>query len=327
MARKRQGNIELLRIVIMFMILVLHANFVTWGKPENSFSAIGLSRNILESLTIIPVNIFVIITGYFGTNLKLRRICSLIFQCFFCVVPISILFIATGIFTPTNKTELIKVYNFLSGYWFIVAYIGLLLFTPILNAAIESFNKKYFLLLIVLLYLFYGIGDYIHINSTAITTNGGYSALWFVILYLTGAYIKRFPIIISKYLCVVIYVVSAISCAVFSIPISFLGISYNNPFVVIASISFFLFFIIGVKNNNKATFWIASSTTMVYLLNSHPIVIKFYKDCFYNFYQKYSLIGFLSVSLLFCIVFFIIAILYDKIRIFLWKHIDSLIFK
>ena len=39
--KRRDSNIELLRIIIMFMILLLHANFLAFDRPEGySFGAL-----------------------------------------------------------------------------------------------------------------------------------------------------------------------------------------------------------------------------------------------------------------------------------------------
>ena len=64
----RNSNIELLRIILMFMVILLHFNNSEMGgafnyaenKPLNSFILY-----FLESLSICAVNCFMIISGYF----------------------------------------------------------------------------------------------------------------------------------------------------------------------------------------------------------------------------------------------------------------------
>lgn len=321
---KRQGNIEFLRIIIMFMILVLHANHATFGVPDKPLSLIGITRNFLEALTIVPVNIFVLITGFFGIDFKSQKIFSLLFQCFFAVVPISLILWACDLWKPESIIELVRGFNFIN-YWFIIAYIGLLFFVPILNVAIKSFSKHQLMTLVIILYLFFGIGDYIHLQSTAITTNGGYSALWFLIIYLIGAYIRLYGLPkIGRVMWLCLYFGSVIGLTFISMPISILGISYDNPFTLLASISLFMFFH-SLSINSKMVLWTASGTTMVYLLNTHPILFSKFKETIIFFYSQNNLLSFLAYALGYLILFFFISIFYDKLREIVWRRIKILI--
>ena len=54
MAKERKSNIELLRVIVMFMILLLHANITTFGWPEGDTLTV-VSRLSMESVTIIAV--------------------------------------------------------------------------------------------------------------------------------------------------------------------------------------------------------------------------------------------------------------------------------
>lgn len=71
----RQSNIEVLRIVAMFMILLWHA----WGHyeinlPQYPFKIIV---SILTPLINIHVDIFVLISGYFGLKMRFKSIFTL----------------------------------------------------------------------------------------------------------------------------------------------------------------------------------------------------------------------------------------------------------
>ena len=58
MARERQSNIELLRVIVMYMILLLHANFLLFGWPQGN-NVVSLFRFTAQSVTIVAVNVFV----------------------------------------------------------------------------------------------------------------------------------------------------------------------------------------------------------------------------------------------------------------------------
>lgn len=88
----RVSNIELLRIVAMFMVLLFHANM--WSL-ECCYNEVGLLNdfnaniqslfniNLESGITCICVNLFVIISGFFGIKLNLKKIKAFVFQCVF----------------------------------------------------------------------------------------------------------------------------------------------------------------------------------------------------------------------------------------------------
>lgn len=70
MKEERQSNMELLRIIAMFMILVIHANLISIPRPEIAKSfylppPISM-RYLIESLGIVGVNLFVLISDFFS---------------------------------------------------------------------------------------------------------------------------------------------------------------------------------------------------------------------------------------------------------------------
>ena len=153
MAPKRQSNIELLRIVVMYMILLLHANFLIFSRPRG-FEVSFFFRMGAESMTIIAVNVFVLITGYFGTTLRLTKIANLCFQVLFAVVPVTLLMLAFNLVEFNSINDIAHGFCFWN-YWFINAYIGLVFLSPILNMAVKNFTRhQYKVLLIGLFVLF-----------------------------------------------------------------------------------------------------------------------------------------------------------------------------
>ena len=240
MEKIRNSNIELLRIIIMFLILVLHANFKAFDVP-NDCSVISLGRSFLESICIVSVNIFVIITGYFGTSFKIKKIGALVFQCFFAVVPISIAIYFTHIYGYESTKELILSFNFL-GYWFILAYVALLSLTPFLEDSIKSFTSEELLKSIVIAYIIIGLLCVIP-QFDKFGVDGGYSAIWFIILYLIGGYIRKTSINLSiKKLVAILFLALSIE-SLLLLKFGFVGGTYNNPLILVSSICVFLLFL------------------------------------------------------------------------------------
>ncbi len=76
--KQRLVSFELLRIFAMLMVLGLHANFAALHVPDAysilTFSGIG--RVLCQSLCIVAVNVFVMISGWFGIKPSMRGFCN-----------------------------------------------------------------------------------------------------------------------------------------------------------------------------------------------------------------------------------------------------------
>jgi len=297
------------------MILLLHANFLAFGNPED-YSLKSFSRCFAEAFTLTPVNIFVLITGFFGTHFSIKKASNLIFQVIFCVVPISLILATCGIIDYD--------YHFFvfHKYWFINAYIALLVITPVLNAAVKAFSQKEFKTCLISFYIIIIIVNYTGLRGIPI--NEGYSTLWFIFLYLLGRYIKKYqPTFTTKQLIAIIL----ICCLCNSIIIFTLHYcDYINPFIVIQSVGTLLLFTkCEIKSNVINT--VAASTTMVYLINLHPALWGMIQKALWSFYLNYNTFIFLLYTVLFCVAIFVFAIVYDKLRLLVWKKIELLLSK
>ena len=71
----RQSNIEILRIVAMILIVLHH--LCIYGIKG------GMTIEVIDSITIIGVNIFLLISGYFSIKLKWHSLVNLILLCLF----------------------------------------------------------------------------------------------------------------------------------------------------------------------------------------------------------------------------------------------------
>lgn len=307
----RDSNVELLRIIIMFLILLLHANFLVFGKPLD-YSFKSFTRSFAEAFTLTPVNIFILITGYFGTSFSLKKVMSLVYQVIFCVVPISLILYALGFISLEYH------YFACHKYWFINAYIGLLVIVPLLNISIEKFTQKQFKSLLITFYIIALIGALIGLQGIEIA--GGYSLLWFIFLYLLGRYVKFYPPQLSKKQ---LFLFILFSCLLEALIIFSLRAYYDyvEPFIVIQSVCTLLLFT-KFKIRKKWINYIGSSTTMVYLVNLHPALWQFENNLLLTLNQQFRIPIFLLYTFLLCMAVFIFAIFYDKIRRYTWNIVN-----
>lgn len=100
MKKERQSNFELLRIISMFMVLILHADFWAIGGPTaeeiTGTPASSVTRVVLEAMAICSVNVFVMISGWFGIRSSLKGFCNFVFQCLYFLVGIYAVMLLTG---------------------------------------------------------------------------------------------------------------------------------------------------------------------------------------------------------------------------------------
>ena len=143
----RNSSIELYRILATFAVLIVHFNgwFVgDWPLPDYDISNPTLFRTgqmVLEALSIICVNMFVIISGYFGIKLKLSSIIKLYIYLALIYVPLYLVrFVSTHEFILSDFLEKCFVISY-AGY-FIQCYFMLMILSPVLNAFIDKNGKN-----------------------------------------------------------------------------------------------------------------------------------------------------------------------------------------
>ena len=77
-ATVRQSNIELLRIVAMMLVLIVHADFLALGAPDAlALKALPVESGLrvwLQGFALVCVDVFVMISGYFGIRPSVRGV-------------------------------------------------------------------------------------------------------------------------------------------------------------------------------------------------------------------------------------------------------------
>ncbi len=199
--KKRIVSIELLRMLAMMMVVTLHYLDKGGVLPEltgevgiNGYAAWGM-----ESLSIVAVNVYMLISGYFlvESGYKPGRLVELLCQVLFYTLLIPVVLLATGVLEPGY----FNVYHILRDvlpvqmeqYWFITAYVIMYLFSPVLGAAAKAMSKEQLKGTIVSLLLFFSASKTILPVELAIDKAGN-DALWFFCVFLTAAYIRLYGV-------------------------------------------------------------------------------------------------------------------------------------
>ena len=200
-----------------------------------------------------------------------------------------------------------------------------------LNAFVESCDKKQFKTLLICFYVFQTIYAFVFWNGAPYLQNG-YSALSFMGLYLLARYIRLYPLRIwelPKWYDMAIYLCIAIGTTVLSFLLQRYNLptgnlfSYSSPLVIVAAIHFMLFFT-KIRFQSGLVNWIASSSFAVYLLHSNSYLASTYYDAvilkWFNELSRYTFVAYTST---FILLVFCLAICVDKLRIILFKIIQK----
>lgn len=284
MAKIRQSNIELLRIISIFFVLVGHAGMALGGLlPDRA----DLADNSLQSVAVLAlnavsvggVNIFVLISGWFGIRASRRGLGKFLFQVAFLLWGIFAVFLATGL-APVSVDNIKASLGIYEGYWFVMAYLGLYILSPMLNAFVEKATQRQLGLLLILFYLFQ-----IHYCWIWSMVNyfGGYSVVFFCGLYLTARYVRLYPISflqrhpwsVYSILVTLIFVVSAAGIYLTGHPVKMLR--YDNPMVIIANVAI----LIGFSKMTVQKLWIntlATTCFAIYIIHFHPLVFPYFSQ-------------------------------------------------
>lgn len=192
----RNLNIEILRIIAMFLIIMGHSighTYLLESIPQNSINYYLVS--LLQIISYPATNIYVMISGYLlcEKQFKVKRIFTIWCQVFFysIVLMLAVGIIDRGLFSITS---FIKVLMPISGnqYWFARVYIGLYLLMPFINKFILSLNKKNYQAFLLVCFILFSLWRSFIPFAKTLNGEGGNSIIWFVVLYCFGAYLKLY---------------------------------------------------------------------------------------------------------------------------------------
>lgn len=323
MGCKRQSNFELLRIFSMMLILVHHQ--ICHGVLSSSSAVFKAT----DSFAIIGVDLFILISGYFGIKLTWKSFLNLAFICmFYKVVHLCVDTFVLGIQHPLYEWILKPIFVVSrSGGWFVQVYFMLMFISPLLNKALENISEKewklsLFLLSFISFYLGWALHNY---NDGA-----GYTLMNFVYIYVVGAAIKHYELLSklgTKCLLGMLFVGWGITFAgmtlrmTMDLPMSFTA--YNSPFVVLTACATFCLF--GKLHIQKI--WInkiAMSVLPVYLLTDGGNLGKLFYQWAGGFADVYPPHYAINIFIAVAVGVIVFIALFDQIRLWLWSHITDM---
>lgn len=342
--KKRIASIELLRILAMMMVVMLHylykGGLLTSLTEE--FSSTDYTAWLLEAFSIVAVNVYMLISGYFlvESNFKLGRLAELICQVLFYSLLIPPVLMALGLLEPGQLTIYQLLQYLLPGqmvhYWFITAYLIMYLFVPVMAAGVKQLSRRQLEVTIGLLLLFFSISKSVlpvHLE----VDNRGYDGLWFLCVFLVAAYMRLygFPFLQKGKRALLCYVGSCLLIYGLTMGLHIIYLrtgrlgyfiqaayDYNHILNLFAAISLFYAFsnwkLSGEGVVGKTILRVAPYTLGVYLLHEHvelrtrwPLWLGATPQCSPPILVFRAIISVLAV--------FIVGILVDMVRGALFK--------
>lgn len=309
----------------MFMILGLHVNMLAIGLPSKSDiinnPLSSITRLFLENLCIIGINIFVLISGWFGIKYKTKGLCNFLFQSLFFSIIFFIPFVITGKVELTRVNILSAFLLYKNAYWFVWAYLILYIISPILNSFIEHAPRNTYKRVLI---LFFAVQTITFLFTSCGFFNGGYNPLSFIGLYLLMRYIKKHSGNFKKRYLLTLWLLCTIIntslCYTGNNTLTTISIAYINPLNIISATALVLFFT-KLPIKSKTINYISVSCFAVYLAHMHFCVFPYYKTAALTIFNKNGGIIYLFYILLFMIIVFAGAVIIDKMRIFTFNKI------
>ncbi len=321
----RNSSIELFRIIATLTVLIAH--FYGWfvgGLPDKlDFGTFSWrwGQFLTQSATCVCVNLFIIISGYFGLKFKISSF-------------VRIALVLIGIYLPFSFLDFILHKNFdihalvvksliitRAGY-FVQCYIMLIFFSPVLNAFIIH-NHRHHVLVWILLFWFIEIWFGCIMDVKNFGFMKGYSIIHFVLVYMMARLISIYKdklLNVRQWRWWAGYVV----CTIILFVMYGRGIKwgYANPINVISSLCLFMPFLY-YSFHNKTINWIAKSTFTVYIIQVTNPAFNFLKNIDAKLLCNYPYSTYLLFAFAIIICFFVLCILYDKARLFVMSPIEK----
>ena len=350
-ATKRLTNFEILRILAMFFVVVYHFfshGLHCFGEEKIYFvlhDTLGwvnfIGSELIYNLVQIAVNLYVMITGYFlieNTTFKFEKIIKIWMQMFFYSSIIGFCF-----FFSTNS---INVGDFLKcfipfkteAYWFVTQYIALVALSPFIAYMTKSIVKRNYLLLLGIMCLL-TLEVYKLPFAYNFGNKCGNSLLFFITLFLTGGYVKRFGSfrcfrLSEKQLFVVVYIITIVwaiaKSTTVGCKVSISGFPYHSM-TYIEAVTFFQMFA-KIKLNGKLWEHVASVAPYafgVYLISDNSYLRMWIWDDIVSVYQYVSSLFFIPYAFLSAVMIMVVCMFVDVLRMKLFSvcGVDSLLKK
>lgn len=316
--KQRNSSIELFRILATFLVLIVHLNgwiaggLVDWSDA-NITSLHKVTQLIIQSLCVVCVNCFLIISGWYGLNLKFASIWKIWVLLFSIYVPFYLLSCMFGCTDFSIFTFIKNSLAFPCESYFVQNYVMLMFISPVLNSFIEKHGVRHLTIFSLTLFAIEAIMESVFQNQSLYIKNG-YSLFHFITMYFLArtAYMHRNKILaVNKHYWVLGYFLcAALVCLLHFTPYKH-NWAYSNPIIIIESFMLFFPFLYRTFYNNFIN-WVAGGSLAVYVIQvTNPVCGKlFVLDQYILAHFSYT--TYLIIMLFSALLFWSVCLLYNE---------------
>ena len=331
---QRNMGIELLRMVLIFMIMVLH----TLGKGGVLDNLVPLSSTydtawFLEILSYPSGVVFGLIAGYVGFdhNHRISDVVYIWLTVLFYTVIGSVIFFIVMPETLTYEAVRNMIFPVMSeSYWYVSAYIGVFFFMNGINFAVKNMPKAEVGIMFVAALLLFSILPILSYTDVFALRLGS-SILSIGSFYFFGACMKRFGIL-EKYSSKVLFLIF-ICCILFTWGFKIAGesvfgfdesnperfnrlLAYYSPPIVLAGMCMLIMFSrMNIKGFMVKIVKAAAPLAFgVYLLNAQPLVFRYLMADRFKVYASYGPVKMTACVILAALCLYLIGTAVDAVR-------------
>lgn len=318
MQKVRKSNLELLRILAMFGIIMYHGYYYSQISSSISNIAISLNEVIIQFLSVfghVGNAVFALLSGYFlisNNKVKFNKLLKIILQVLFYSIIFLIIFKVWNL-AIISKSEILKSLFPITfeNYWYATFYVLLYVASPILNKLLNSVSKKEFKIMLLVMFILWGIKDSLFFGT---------KFTYYLFIYCVGAYIKIYEkdLSISKKKSLYFLIFSLIVTFIMIVICDLLGMKYSIfynkgiKYIIFGhslfsfSIALFAFLFFKTLNlNNRVINSISGTVFGIYLLHENRFFNNIWLDKI-SIMNHYFSPFFIIYFILICSIMFII---------------------
>lgn len=346
---ERNYGIDLLKIVSMIMVALLHVLGNGILSSSNIFSWHYELGYAIEILCFCAVNCYAIISGYlnYGAKFRYSRILQLYLQVLFytCLITLGFYIAKPEVVTKTVVIRALFPFAFSDVYWYFTAYFCMFFFLPFLNRLIETLDRKSCDRLMITLAIIFSFVPLIPSIFDMDTTGAGrgYSFLWITVLYLVGAYIRKYHIedtiskrtaLLAYFACAALtwlgkFAIEKLTMRLYQVPShGDAFVRYTAPGVLFCGVFLVLFFAkLRPGNCMQALIrFFAPVSFGVYLLHAEPLMWDHFLSDAFTWAVRYNAVVTCLIAIGAALAIWLAGSLVDHVRRLLFKllHVDKL---
>ena len=335
---KRNYGIDALRILAMFFIAILHV----FGHGGITTSLTGLPQYVAKFIGLAvncAVDVYAIISGFVAYTDAPKKLKTSKFLTIWTQVFTYSFIIALGVFAISHVSPKITTMGLKelirralpitsNAYWYFSAYVPVLILAPWINKFLSKLSRKEATQLAATLFGTFSVFVLIASKiapADAFSLGYGYSALWLLVLYVIGAWMKKCDVT-SRIKTSAAWITLAVSVAITEI-LRLIGVggisSYTSPTIVINALALVIIFAkwSPAQTATKLIKFFAPAAFGVYLIHDNDHIRSYLISRLGSWIVSLNRGGWLAVpiALAAALAILIVCLLIEKLRLTLFK--------